>query len=56
MRKMVKALDVVPWNERQWDHWIARNMINTKQKVGLGVRAKKEVKRKRPKITYGKRS
>ena len=26
-RKMVKALDSVPYNERQWGHWLARNMI-----------------------------
>ena len=26
-RKMVKALDAVPYNERQWGHWLARNMI-----------------------------
>ena len=51
-RKMVKSLDAVPWNERQWGHWLARNMINTKQKVGLGT---KKVKKKRPKIN-GKRS
>ena len=24
---MVKALDAVPYNERQWGHWLARNMI-----------------------------
>ena len=36
-RKMVKALDNVPYNERQWGHWLARNIINTKQKLGLGV-------------------
>ena len=34
-RKMVKALDNVPSNERQWGHWLARNSINTKQKLGL---------------------
>ena len=51
-RKMVKSLDAVPWNERQWGHWLARNMINTKQKVGLGA---KKVKKKRPK-NHGKRS
>ena len=38
-RKMVRSLDAVPWNERQWGHWLARNAINTKQKVGLGVGA-----------------
>ena len=40
-RKMVKALDSVPYNERQWGHWLARNMINTKQKLGLGVKQRK---------------
>ena len=35
-RKMVKALDSIPRNERQWGHWLARNMINTKQKLGMG--------------------
>lgn len=24
-RKMEKALDNVPYNERQWGHWLARN-------------------------------
>ena len=36
-RKIVKALDSVPYNERQWGHWLARNVINSKQKLGLGV-------------------
>ena len=36
-RKMVQALDNVPYNERQWGHWLARNVINTKQKLGLRV-------------------
>ena len=36
-RKMVQALDNIPYNERQWGHWLARNVINTKQKLGLGV-------------------
>ena len=36
-RKMVKALDAVPYDKRQWGHWLARNAINTKQKLGLGV-------------------
>ena len=40
-RKMVKALDDIPYNERQWGHWLARNMINTKQKLGLGVKHRK---------------
>ena len=34
--RMVKALDAVPWKERQWGHWMARNAINTKRKLGLG--------------------
>ena len=36
-RKMVKSLDAVPYDERQWGHWLARNLINTKQKLGLGL-------------------
>ena len=36
-RKMVKALDNIPWKERQWGHWLAKNAINTKQQLGLGV-------------------
>ena len=36
-RKMVQALDNILYNERQWGHWLARNVINTKQKLGLGV-------------------
>jgi len=39
-RKMVQALDNVPYNERQWGHWLARNVINTKQKLGLGLKTK----------------
>ena len=39
-KKMVQALDAIPWNERQWGHWLARNTINTKQK--LGFRSKKK--------------
>ena len=36
-RKMVKSLDAVPKKERQWGHWLVRNIINKKQKIGLGV-------------------
>ena len=36
-RKMVKSLDAIPYNERQWGHWLARNPTNTKQKLGLGL-------------------
>ena len=35
-KKMVRALDAVPWKERQWGHWLARNSINVKRKLGLG--------------------
>ena len=35
-RKMVKSLDAIPWKERQYGHWLARNIINAKQKMGLG--------------------
>ena len=37
-RKMVKNLDSIPRKERQWGHWLARNVINTKQKLGLGAK------------------
>ena len=30
-RKMVKSLDAIPWNERQWGHALARNVIDVKQ-------------------------
>ena len=43
-KRMVHALDAVPWKERQWGHWLARNTINTKRKLGLGK------KKKTPKI------
>ena len=36
-KKMVKALDAIPKNKRQWGHAAARNAISSKQKVGLGV-------------------
>ena len=39
-RKMVQALDKIPYNERQWGHWLARHVINTKQKLGLGFKPK----------------
>ena len=35
-RKMVKSLDAIPWKERQWGHTLARTIINTKQKLGMG--------------------
>ena len=36
-RKMVKALDAIPWKERQWGHALAITMINTKQKLEMGL-------------------
>ena len=36
-RNMVKSLDAIPYSERQWGHWLARNITNTKQKLGLGL-------------------
>ena len=36
-KKMVKSLDAIPWKKRQWGHTLARTMINTKQKLGLGL-------------------
>ena len=41
-QKMVKSLDAVPKKERQWRHWLARNVINTKQKIRLGVSKKRK--------------
>ena len=40
-RKMVKALDSIPFHKRQWGHTVARNIINTKQKLGLGAKQRK---------------
>ena len=36
-KKMVKALDAILKNKRQWGHSMACNAISSKQKVGLGV-------------------
>ena len=57
-KKMVKALDNVPYKDRQWGHWLARNMINTKQKLGLGVnrRKTKNAKSRRVKKKTGKKN
>ena len=35
--KMAKALDSIPWKERQWGHAGVRNAIAAKQKLGLGI-------------------
>ena len=48
IKKMVRALDAVPWRERQWGHWLARNSINTKRKLGLGATTRNV--KKTPKI------
>ena len=56
-RKMVKALDSIPWKERQWGHTVARNAIAAKAKLGLGVKKQgksKIVKSRRVKKKTGK--
>ena len=40
-KKMVNSLDAIPWKKRQWGHWLARTIINTKQKLGLGLNARR---------------
>ena len=40
-RKMVKALDTIPWKDRQWGHAVARNTIAAKSKLGMGVKKSK---------------
>ena len=49
-RKMVKALDAIPWKDRQWGHAVARNAIAAKSKLGMGVKSK-NVKSRRVKKT-----
>ena len=44
-RKMVKALDAIPWNDRQWGHAIARNAIAAKSKLGMGVSKNRKSRR-----------
>ena len=41
-RKMVSASDAIPYKDRQWGHWLARNLINAKQKLGLGAKQTKK--------------
>ena len=57
-RKMIKALDSIPWKERQWGHTVARNAIAVKAKLGLGVKKKKtkNVKSRRVKKKTGKKN
>ena len=38
---MVKSLDAAPKKERQWVHAAARNAINAKQKLWLGLKQQK---------------
>ena len=35
-RKMVRSLDAIPKKDRQFGHTLARNVIDIKQKIGLG--------------------
>ena len=48
-RKMVKALDAIPWKDRQWGHTVARNAIAIKSKLGMGVKKSKNRKSRRVK-------
>ena len=50
-RKMVEALDAIPWKDRQWGHAVARNTIAAKAKLGLGVKKPKNVTSRRVKKT-----
>ena len=52
---MVQALDAVPWKERQWGHWLARNTTNTRRKLGLGAKGRAKGKKKnRPKFNVAR--
>ena len=35
--KIIKSVDSIPWKERRWGHALARNAINAKYKLGLGL-------------------
>ena len=48
-RKMVAALDAIPWKERQWGHALARNVIDAKQKLGLGFASARSARLGAPK-------
>ena len=50
-KKKVKALDAIPWKERQWGHAMARNAIAAKSKLGMGVKKTKNGKSRRVKKT-----
>ena len=49
-RKMVKALDAIPWKDRQWGHAVARNAIAAKSKLGMGVKSRNGKSRRVKKI------
>ena len=53
-KKMVNALDAIPYKDRQWGHWLARNLINTKQKLGLGVKQNKKKPKNEKKLSSEK--
>ena len=48
---LTKALDAIPWKDRQWGHAVARNAIAAKSKLGMGVKKSKNVKSRRVKKT-----
>ena len=50
-RKMIKALDAIPWKYRQWGHAVARNAIAAKSKLGMGAKKPKNGKSRRVKKT-----
>ena len=39
-KTMVKAIDQIPWEDKPWGSTAVRNLINTKQKLGLGLKKK----------------
>ena len=41
-RKMVKASDNVPYKERQWGHFLSKNMIEKRQNIGVGAKKLKK--------------
>ena len=45
-KKMVKAIDQIPWKDKPWGSTAVRNLINIKQKAGLGLKPKKKPKKK----------
>ena len=40
-KEMVKSIDQIPWKDKPWGATAVRNIINTKQKLGLGLKVKK---------------